>query len=171
MARWMRCGTGEFSFTYFGLPIKVCMRKENAWRMVYKKFKKRFSEWKARSMSFGGVFMVGVGAWGGNSSVKSRSSVWADIIRVGCEIDKTGVEFSTSFIGKVESNKEVLVCNREEWDKGVLKWKWEWLRDLRGRATGEVGSRNKVEQVSAKEGKFVRVESVIGEAPGLGRVR
>ena len=54
MARWMRCGIGEFPFTYLGLPIGVCMRKENAWRMVVEKFKKRLSEWKARSMSFGG---------------------------------------------------------------------------------------------------------------------
>ncbi|GJW28998.1 receptor-like protein kinase FERONIA [Tanacetum coccineum] len=97
---------------------------------------------------------------------ESRSSVWADIIRVGCEIDKTGVEFSTSLIRKIgsgeltsfwsdrwagqrrlrddfnrlyhlESNNEVLVCNTGEWE-GVWKWKWEWSRDPRGRATGEV---------------------------------
>ncbi|GKC43045.1 hypothetical protein Tco_1060767 [Tanacetum coccineum] len=90
----------------------------------------------------------------------------------------------------LESNKEVLVCNKREWDKGVWKWKWEWLRDSSGRATGEVDELQNftldflclmivgihragasVEQVSAKEGKCVRVESVIGEASGSGRVR
>ncbi|GJR39244.1 hypothetical protein Tco_1214928 [Tanacetum coccineum] len=76
--------------------------------------------------------MVGMGAWGGGSSVKSRSSVWAGIIKVGCQIDKTKVELSTS-LGRL------------------------------------VSSRNKAEQVSAKEGKCVRVESVIGEAFGSGR--
>ncbi|GJU65070.1 RNA-directed DNA polymerase, eukaryota, reverse transcriptase zinc-binding domain protein [Tanacetum coccineum] len=36
----------------------------------------------------------------GNSFVESRSSVWADIIKVGCDIDKTGVEFSMSLSGR-----------------------------------------------------------------------
>ncbi|GKG40383.1 hypothetical protein Tco_0467160, partial [Tanacetum coccineum] len=92
---------------------------------------------------------------------------WADIIKVGCEIDKTRVEFSMYFIRKIgsgeltsfwsnrwagqrrlrdvfnilyhlENKKEVLVCNRREWVEGVWKWNWEWLRDHGGRENGEV---------------------------------
>ena len=54
MARWMRCGVGEFPFTYLGLPIGVNMRRVGAWNLVIEKFKKRLAEWKAKSMSFGG---------------------------------------------------------------------------------------------------------------------
>ncbi|GJU88692.1 putative ribonuclease H protein [Tanacetum coccineum] len=31
MARWMGCGTGEFPFTYLGLPIGENMRRVSAW--------------------------------------------------------------------------------------------------------------------------------------------
>ncbi|GJR39359.1 reverse transcriptase domain, reverse transcriptase zinc-binding domain protein [Tanacetum coccineum] len=54
MASWMQCSVGEFRFTYLGLPIGDCMRRESAWRNVVEKFKKRLSEWKAKTTSFGG---------------------------------------------------------------------------------------------------------------------
>ncbi|GJX93118.1 reverse transcriptase domain, reverse transcriptase zinc-binding domain protein [Tanacetum coccineum] len=34
MASWMQCSVGEFPFTYLGLPIGDCMRRETAWRNV-----------------------------------------------------------------------------------------------------------------------------------------
>ena len=34
MARYMRCSTGEFPFTYLGLPIRVNMRRVVAWNGV-----------------------------------------------------------------------------------------------------------------------------------------
>ncbi|GJS96023.1 reverse transcriptase domain, reverse transcriptase zinc-binding domain protein [Tanacetum coccineum] len=55
MARWMGCGIGEFSFTYLGLPIGENMRRVNAWSPVVEKFKSRLADWKAKTMSFGGI--------------------------------------------------------------------------------------------------------------------
>ncbi|GJY91227.1 hypothetical protein Tco_0506423 [Tanacetum coccineum] len=54
MARWMRCGIGEFPFTYLGLLIGENMRRVGAWNTVVEKFKNRLSDWKAKSISFGG---------------------------------------------------------------------------------------------------------------------
>ncbi|GJZ35962.1 reverse transcriptase domain, reverse transcriptase zinc-binding domain protein [Tanacetum coccineum] len=54
MARWMQCSVGDFPFTYLGLPIGECMRRESAWRVVVEKFRKRLCEWKAKTMSFWG---------------------------------------------------------------------------------------------------------------------
>nr|GEY87991.1 reverse transcriptase domain, reverse transcriptase zinc-binding domain protein [Tanacetum cinerariifolium]GEZ40503.1 reverse transcriptase domain, reverse transcriptase zinc-binding domain protein [Tanacetum cinerariifolium] len=54
MAQWMKCSVGEFPFTYLGLPIGQCMKRSNAWRPVIENFKKRLSDWKAKTMSYGG---------------------------------------------------------------------------------------------------------------------
>nr|GEX66411.1 reverse transcriptase domain, reverse transcriptase zinc-binding domain protein [Tanacetum cinerariifolium] len=54
MARWMQCSVGYFPFTYLGLLIGECMRRESAWRAVVEKIKKRLCEWKAKTMSLGG---------------------------------------------------------------------------------------------------------------------
>nr|GEZ09993.1 putative ribonuclease H protein At1g65750 family [Tanacetum cinerariifolium] len=56
MAQWMKCSVGEFPFTYLGLPIGQCMKRSNAWRPVIENFKKRLSDWKAKTMSYGGMF-------------------------------------------------------------------------------------------------------------------
>ncbi|GJQ97360.1 putative RNA-directed DNA polymerase, eukaryota, reverse transcriptase zinc-binding domain protein [Tanacetum coccineum] len=54
MARFMKCSVGEFPFTYLGLPVGTNMRRIGAWRKVIEKFKNRLSDWKAKTMSFGG---------------------------------------------------------------------------------------------------------------------
>nr|GEX36630.1 putative RNA-directed DNA polymerase, eukaryota, reverse transcriptase zinc-binding domain protein [Tanacetum cinerariifolium] len=54
MARQMGCSVREFPFTYLGLPIGTNMKRKSASRSVVKKFKKRLSEWRAKTMSFGG---------------------------------------------------------------------------------------------------------------------
>ncbi|GKE46788.1 reverse transcriptase domain, reverse transcriptase zinc-binding domain protein, partial [Tanacetum coccineum] len=54
MARWMRCGVGEFLFTYLGLSIGDNMRRVGAWDNVVEKLKNRLVDWKAKSISFGG---------------------------------------------------------------------------------------------------------------------
>ncbi|XP_071729224.1 uncharacterized protein [Rutidosis leptorrhynchoides] len=48
------CCTGQFPFKYLGLPIGQNMNKLGAWKPIIDKFTKRFSEWKARTMSYGG---------------------------------------------------------------------------------------------------------------------
>ncbi|GKA27831.1 hypothetical protein Tco_0713999 [Tanacetum coccineum] len=54
MARVMKCGMGELPLTYVGLPIGVSMMRESMWMPVIEKFKKRLTDWKAKTMSFGG---------------------------------------------------------------------------------------------------------------------
>ncbi|GJW94997.1 hypothetical protein Tco_0174669 [Tanacetum coccineum] len=88
-AIWMRCSVGEFPFTYLGLPIGECMSGIKAWRPVVEKFKNRLADWKAKSMSFGGGEICGGG-------------VWRDIIKVGRDIDGVGINFTSSFICKVD---------------------------------------------------------------------
>ncbi|GKB63320.1 reverse transcriptase domain, reverse transcriptase zinc-binding domain protein [Tanacetum coccineum] len=123
MSRWMRCGIGEFPFTYLGLPTGENMRRIGAWNTVIEKFKKRLSEWKAKSMSFGGhltlvksvlgdvKWVVGEGLNGGG--------VWRDIIKVGGVIEGLGIEFMSSFEGVVGNGRDV----------GF--WLDKWVGDLR----------------------------------------
>ena len=54
MARWMRCRIRKIPFTYLGLPIGESMRRVSACHPIVEKFKKRLSEWRAKTMSFGG---------------------------------------------------------------------------------------------------------------------
>ncbi|GKA25149.1 hypothetical protein Tco_0711182 [Tanacetum coccineum] len=53
MARYIRCGIGEFPFMYLRLPIGVNMRRVSAWNDVIDRFKSRLFEWKGKAMSFG----------------------------------------------------------------------------------------------------------------------
>ncbi|XP_071713547.1 uncharacterized protein [Rutidosis leptorrhynchoides] len=58
LANRMRCQAGKFPFTYLGLPIGSKMKKISDWNPVIEKFKKRLSEWKMRTMSFGGRLVL-----------------------------------------------------------------------------------------------------------------
>ncbi|GKD67130.1 putative RNA-directed DNA polymerase, partial [Tanacetum coccineum] len=53
-ASWIGCGIGDFPFTYSGLLIGENMRRVKAWCTVEEIFKNRLSDWKAKTMSFGG---------------------------------------------------------------------------------------------------------------------
>ncbi|GKA06940.1 hypothetical protein Tco_0686164, partial [Tanacetum coccineum] len=48
MARWMRCGLGEFPFTYLGLPIRENIRRVGAWNVMVEKSKNRLPDWKVK---------------------------------------------------------------------------------------------------------------------------
>ncbi|XP_071719522.1 uncharacterized protein [Rutidosis leptorrhynchoides] len=54
MASVFGCKRGSFPMTYLGLPIGANMKKLSNWRPVIDKFEKRLSDWKARTISFGG---------------------------------------------------------------------------------------------------------------------
>ncbi|XP_071697663.1 uncharacterized protein [Rutidosis leptorrhynchoides] len=45
---------GHLPILYMGLPVGSRMNKLNDWKPIIEKFRIRFAEWKARSMSFGG---------------------------------------------------------------------------------------------------------------------
>ncbi|XP_071717917.1 uncharacterized protein [Rutidosis leptorrhynchoides] len=48
------CKIGKFPFTYLGIPIGSKMKKLKDWEVVIDKIKSRLSEWKMRTLSFGG---------------------------------------------------------------------------------------------------------------------
>ncbi|XP_071713350.1 uncharacterized protein [Rutidosis leptorrhynchoides] len=54
----MGCQAGKFPFIYLGLPIGAKMKKLNDWAPVIDKFKKRLSDWKRRTVSYGGRLVL-----------------------------------------------------------------------------------------------------------------
>ncbi|XP_071694498.1 uncharacterized protein [Rutidosis leptorrhynchoides] len=54
----MGCQAGKFPFIYLGLPIGAKMKKLSDWDPVINKFKRRLSEWKMRTLSFGGRLVL-----------------------------------------------------------------------------------------------------------------
>ncbi|XP_071694260.1 uncharacterized protein [Rutidosis leptorrhynchoides] len=54
MARLYKCKVGSFPFIYLGLSVGGKMNKLENWNSVIDKFTKQLSDWKARTMSFGG---------------------------------------------------------------------------------------------------------------------
>ncbi|GJX71271.1 RNA-directed DNA polymerase, eukaryota, reverse transcriptase zinc-binding domain protein [Tanacetum coccineum] len=93
--------------------------------------------------------------------------VWLDIMRVGSDIDKLGIEFSSSFVRKVgdgahisfwrerwinggrlmdrfhrlfhlDRHKDGVVADKGNWVEGMWRWVWDWTRTPRGRVVGEL---------------------------------
>ncbi|XP_071731598.1 uncharacterized protein [Rutidosis leptorrhynchoides] len=58
LASRMKCQAGSFPFTYLGLPIGARMKRIGDWSPVIDKFIKRLSEWKRRTLSFGGRLVL-----------------------------------------------------------------------------------------------------------------
>ena len=54
MAAFFRCCPGKLPCTYLGLPLGANMNRAESWNPVVEKFKNRLSEWRAKSISFGG---------------------------------------------------------------------------------------------------------------------
>ncbi|GJY39956.1 reverse transcriptase domain, reverse transcriptase zinc-binding domain protein [Tanacetum coccineum] len=121
VARYMRCGIGEFPFLYLGLPIGVNMRRVSTWNDVIDRFKSRLSEWKAKAMYFSGRLTLVRSVLGSLPLVESDAlwckviksiygsdgvfegshvrygGVWADIIRNGHELDELDRGFVNHF--------------------------------------------------------------------------
>lgn len=93
--------------------------------------------------------------------------MWSNIIRLGVELEKMGINFSTSFGKKIgdgsntrvwvdrwaenlplgekfnrlfnlETNKEARITERGRWINEEWKWEWGWRREPRGRELGEL---------------------------------
>ncbi|XP_071719242.1 uncharacterized protein [Rutidosis leptorrhynchoides] len=58
LASRMGCKAGKFPFIYLGLPIGAKMKKISDWDPVIDKFKKRLSDWKMRTLSYGGRLVL-----------------------------------------------------------------------------------------------------------------
>ncbi|XP_071694839.1 uncharacterized protein [Rutidosis leptorrhynchoides] len=54
VARIFGCKVSSTPFIYLGLPVGGNMKRVESWALVVSKFEKRLSDWKARSVSFGG---------------------------------------------------------------------------------------------------------------------
>ncbi|GJR51531.1 hypothetical protein Tco_1402052 [Tanacetum coccineum] len=85
----------------------------------------------------GGLEADGVGSRVG------RSGIWRDIMKVGGDIDKAGIDFSSSFSKMLGDEagilcKEDRVVDRGRWCEGVWRWEWDWVKEPRGRACGDV---------------------------------
>ncbi|GJU60508.1 reverse transcriptase domain, reverse transcriptase zinc-binding domain protein, partial [Tanacetum coccineum] len=143
MASWMQCSVGEFPFTYLGLPIGIgwglnigSLRAKN-WALVGKwwwRFKREGDALWVRLIKSiygesGSLEFDGVGSRVG------RSGLWCDIVKVG-DI-RLRERFPRLF--QLDRRKETRVVDRGRWCEGVWRWEWDWVREPRGRACGDVG--------------------------------
>ncbi|GJU27537.1 retrovirus-related pol polyprotein from transposon TNT 1-94 [Tanacetum coccineum] len=130
----MGCSIGEIPFTYLGLPIRVNMRRINAWMPVVEKFKSRDEGLNIGSLRVKNLALLGKWWWrfrregeslwvrviksihgmgGGLGEVRGlereslRGRVWSDIVRIGEEIDGLGIEFSSSFKVVVGNGRDI----------------------------------------------------------------
>ena len=54
VASLVGCKEDSFPLKYLGLPIGASMSKEEHWKPIADKFKKKLSVWKANTLSIGG---------------------------------------------------------------------------------------------------------------------
>ena len=102
----------------------------------------------------------------GDGSVRARGG-WGNIIKVGSEMDKVGLNFTSSFRRRVgngedtrfwldrwvgefrlcdrfprlfnlEGEKSATVKERGDWRTGAWVWVWDWRGNPRGRSLGEL---------------------------------
>ncbi|GJU50843.1 reverse transcriptase domain, reverse transcriptase zinc-binding domain protein [Tanacetum coccineum] len=108
MAKQIRCSVGELPITYLGLPIGMCMRRESAWR----------PDGERGTLGEGGEEYGYEGVAGENfRASEGGRGVWLDIMRVGSDIDKLGIEFSSSFVRKVGDGAHISFW-RDRWIDG-----------------------------------------------------
>ncbi|GJR30155.1 hypothetical protein Tco_1106387 [Tanacetum coccineum] len=116
MVRCMECSVRELSLTYLGLPI--------GWRARIDHEAKSFKVIKSIYGADGPMGdVVGLGG--------VRSEVWGNIVRVGRDIDRLGVCFSSSFTRKVGDGSRVSFWD-DRWVRG------DWVRESRGRVVDEL---------------------------------
>ncbi|XP_071727214.1 uncharacterized protein [Rutidosis leptorrhynchoides] len=105
----------------------------------------------------------------GPSRPIGKGNVWPNILRAGTAIDKTELQFGTSFIKQIgdgsrtcfwedtwliegtlkdkfkrlyhlESDRAATVCNRVNWIENQCHFSWSWNREVTGRAIDELQS-------------------------------
>ncbi|XP_071694765.1 uncharacterized protein [Rutidosis leptorrhynchoides] len=112
MAHRVGCKVGDFPFTYLGLPMGRNMNRVESWKPVTEKFNSRLSNWREKSISFGGRVEPN-SLWpsiiksihGANGPLlpsdlnrsKGKRGVWLNILRAGLDIERSGIDFGNSF--------------------------------------------------------------------------
>ncbi|XP_071728542.1 uncharacterized protein [Rutidosis leptorrhynchoides] len=159
MANLFRCKVGSTPFLYLGLPVGGNMKKEETWKPFIEKFEKRLSDWRARSISFGGRLTLV------KSVLNSLPLYYFSLFRAPpCVIKKLECEFfvkeigdgaSTSFWNEVwigdeklknkfkrlvrlDSNLHVTIKDRVSWDGAICEGNWSWTRLPSGWAMDEL---------------------------------
>ncbi|GJU10075.1 transposon TX1 [Tanacetum coccineum] len=142
MARLMRCGVGEFPFTYLGMPIGENMRRGKKIQWV---------KWDMLLASHGdGGLNIGslqaknwalLGKCGGLGGVRGvggdlkRGWVWREIIKIGEELGELGIDFPTSFVADIGERREGWQTKEDRWKtcgngNGIGDtWRWTLQED------------------------------------------
>ncbi|XP_071714291.1 uncharacterized protein [Rutidosis leptorrhynchoides] len=153
MANYIDCSTGSTPFTYLGLPIGVPSTKASSWQPIIDKFDKRLSDWKVKSISYGGC------------------TIWNEIIKAGKIADNLGVNFYNSIIKSIgnvngtkfwheiwcgsekfcmlfrrlymlDSNQNACAADRITSSNSVMNGKLNWSRAPYSRANNELTELN-----------------------------
>ncbi|GJT18747.1 reverse transcriptase domain, reverse transcriptase zinc-binding domain protein [Tanacetum coccineum] len=122
MARWMRCGVGDFPFTYLGLLIGNNMRRVGAWNSDIVMVE---VDLEGLGLDFSSSF---VGEVGNGRDIRFWTDRWVDEVRL-CD------RFPRLY--HLDRQKEGMMAEKGNWVKGAWCWEWEWVRDLRGRVYKE----------------------------------
>ncbi|GJS09472.1 retrotransposon protein, putative, ty1-copia subclass [Tanacetum coccineum] len=112
MARHMCCSVGEFPFMYLGLQIDANMIRVTSWRPVVEKVKKRLSEWRDKTMSFGGRLETRYEVWKGCLKATAKPQGTKGFLEA-LELkggDEGACKLIRRLLGKVIEVLEVLGC-------------------------------------------------------------
>ncbi|XP_071699026.1 uncharacterized protein [Rutidosis leptorrhynchoides] len=147
MASLFGCKSGSFPFTYLGLPVGGKMNKLESWNPVFDKFSKRLSDWKARTVSYGGRLTLV------KSVLNSLPLYYFSLFRAPpcvvkklesvrrSSIDELGISFRNSFIRKVGNGNTTSFWN-DLWVGNVeFKNRFKRLAHLETNLESTVGSR------------------------------
>ncbi|XP_071695868.1 uncharacterized protein [Rutidosis leptorrhynchoides] len=121
------CQVGVFSFTYLGLPIGSKMLKLNYWSPVIEKIKGRLSDWRMRTLSFGGrVVLI-------KSVLNSLPLYYFSLFqKSGTSIEDMNVNFKNSFVKAIADGSNTLFWD-EQWAGAFkLRDKFRILYKLEG---------------------------------------
>ncbi|XP_071704313.1 uncharacterized protein [Rutidosis leptorrhynchoides] len=133
MASSFGCIASKLPFTYLGMPIGHKMNRKEAWDLVINKVNKLLSDWKARTMSFGGrltlVKMV----------LSSLPVYFFSLFRAPSNVINWLERRGGLNIGSLKSkNLALLVKDRVVFSSGCWIFNWSWLRRITGRLHREI---------------------------------
>ncbi|GJY96661.1 reverse transcriptase domain, reverse transcriptase zinc-binding domain protein [Tanacetum coccineum] len=132
MARWMGYGVGEFLFTYLGVPVGENMRRIKSWGPVVEKFKKWLTDWKAKTISFGGRLTLV------KSVIGSLPLYHFSMFRVDRWVDNQRLCDRFPRLYHLDRRKESSMLEKGSWVNGTWCWEWDWIREIRCRINKEL---------------------------------
>ncbi|XP_071694113.1 uncharacterized protein [Rutidosis leptorrhynchoides] len=118
------CKVGKFPFTYLGIPTGSKMKKLKDWEVVINKIKSRLSDWKTRTLSFGGRDGTDTAFW---------TETWLGDFNLSQKYPR---------LFKLERQPDVRVCDRVRIDNNSCSTTatFDWVRTPSGRTKSELES-------------------------------